>query len=120
MQVPNYETRPSIIIDHHRSSKPNSTPMPNPHSPPRLSRNGSNGSNRSGSGSSQEIKLNPLNICAAGRAPSIIHEPLPPIPGSEPLYEELPQDRGTFDMIYDNSGATPRQLREKCVVAAQV
>ena len=96
MQVPNYETRPSIIIDHHRSSKPNSTPMPNPHSPPTLSRNGSNGSNRSGSGISQEIKLNSLNICAAGRAPSIIHEPLPPIPGAEPLYEELPQDRGKY------------------------
>ena len=95
MQVPNYETRPSIIIDHHRSSKTNSTPMPNPHSP-RLSRNGSNGSNRSGSRSSQEIKLNSLNICAAGRAPSIIHEPLPPIPGAEPLYEELPQDRGKY------------------------
>ena len=82
--------------------------MPNPHSPPRLSRNGSNGSNRSGSRSSQEIKLNPLNI-SAGRAPSIIHEPLPPIPGAEPLYEELPQDRGTyhtFDIMYDNPGAT--------------
>ena len=88
--------------------------MPNPHSPPRLSRNGSNGSNRSDSRSSQEIKLNPLNISGAGRAPSIIHEPLPPIPGAEPLYEELPQDRGTchiFYMIYDNSDATPGKLQ---------
>lgn len=87
--------------------------MPYPHSPPRLSRNGSNGSNRSGSGSSQEIKLNPLNI-SAGRAPSIIHMPLPAIPGAEPLYEELPQDRGTyhtFDMLYDNSRATLEGFR---------
>ena len=66
--------------------------MPPPHSPPRISRNGSNLSNRSGNTASiQDIKLNSM-----GRPPSITTQPLPPIPGSEPLYEELPQDKGEY------------------------
>jgi len=88
-KVPDYESRPSIIIDHRRNSHPTSVPMPPPHSPPRISRNGSNLSNRSGNTASiQDIKLNSM-----GRPPSITTQPLPPIPGSEPLYEELPQDK---------------------------
>ena len=74
------------------------TPMPDPNSPPALSRNSSNLSNRSGSGSIRMVERQPRN--GGNRPPSITLQPLPPIPPPEPLYEELKlNDKGIIDNV---------------------
>merc|ERR1712223_1070048 len=106
-------TRP-MDINHHIN--PNSNIMPDPHEHPivrNLSRNGSNDSNRSGRSlelnrdpshntnrpsnrRSFELQLESMN--SLHRPPSSIQSiPLPEIPGKEPIYEVLPQDREDTD-----------------------